>query len=283
MIADVGIEAGAPLAADPSQRAGFVLLAAFLASFLFIRMSTRLMRSPRVPWWPGSVSTGGVHVHHLVFGIVLMIATGFVGFAVRPGSPWFEILAGGFGIGVGLTVDEFALWLYLEDVYWTEEGRSSVDVAIICAVVGALVLLGFVPFSDSGGSALGIVIVVLFELAFCAVVVAKGKTRLALIGLFIPLLLQVSAVRLARPNSWWARRRYPAGSRKLHRATARAARWDARRTRWLDRIGGAPHLVRAEKTDDTAGGEVLRGPGPQCPDPRSGGESEGAIPRRTDS
>jgi hypothetical protein len=191
----------------------FLVLVGFLLSFAFIRMSTRLMRSPKVPWWPGSVvSESGVHVHHLVFGIVLMIATGFVGFAVRPGSPWFEILAGGFGIGVGLTVDEFALWLYLEDVYWTEEGRSSVDVAIICAVV-----------------------------------VAKGKTRLALIGLFIPLLLQVSAVRLARPNSWWARRRYPADSRKLRRATVRAARWDARRMRWLDRIGGAPHLVRAER------------------------------------
>jgi len=42
----------------PEQRAGFVLLAAFLISFLFIRTSARLMRSPRVPWWPGSVTTG---------------------------------------------------------------------------------------------------------------------------------------------------------------------------------------------------------------------------------
>lgn len=54
---------------DPGQRAGLVLLAAFLLSFAFIRMSTRLMRSPRVPWWPGSVKTGGVHGHHHVFGI----------------------------------------------------------------------------------------------------------------------------------------------------------------------------------------------------------------------
>lgn len=57
----------------PGQRAGFVVLAAFLVSFLFIRTSARLMRSPRVPWWPGSVSTSsGLHLHHLVWGIVLL-------------------------------------------------------------------------------------------------------------------------------------------------------------------------------------------------------------------
>ena len=55
----------------------FLVLAGLVVSFAFIRFSTRLMRSPRVPWWPGSVvSDGGVHVHHLVFGIVLMIAAG---------------------------------------------------------------------------------------------------------------------------------------------------------------------------------------------------------------
>jgi hypothetical protein len=64
------------------QRAGFILLAAFLISFLFIRTSARLMRSPKVPWWPGSVTTGGgLHLHHLVWGIVLMLVAGFLAFA----------------------------------------------------------------------------------------------------------------------------------------------------------------------------------------------------------
>src|SRR3712207_8147733 len=64
-----------------------------LASFLFIRTSARLMRSPKVPWWPGSVQTeGGLHVHHLVFGIVLMLALGFA-LALQPPSPWLEIFA----------------------------------------------------------------------------------------------------------------------------------------------------------------------------------------------
>jgi hypothetical protein len=230
---------------DPGQRAGILLLAGFLASFCFIRMSTRLMRSPRVTWWPGSVKTGGVHVHHLVFGIVAMVVAGFIGFAVQPGSPWMEILAAVFGIGIGLTVDEFALWLYLEDVYWAEEGRASVDAAIVCAVVGGLVVLGFGPFDERGdGSTFPVIAVVVEQLALCTVVLAKGKSRMALIGLFIPPVLWASAIRLGRPSSWWARRRYPPGSRKLERATARAARWDARRVRWLDRIGGAPSIAR---------------------------------------
>ena len=85
------------------------------------------MRSPRVPWWPGSIETGGLHVHHLVFGIVLMMAAGVMGYALLDTGFWYEVSALLFGIGIGLTIDEFALWLHLRDVYWAEEGRSSVD------------------------------------------------------------------------------------------------------------------------------------------------------------
>src|ERR1700753_1084244 len=87
------------------QRSGFVLLAAFLVSFLFIRTSARMNRSQRFPWWPGSVKTGsGLHLHHLVWGIVLMMTTGFIKFGSEPVSPWNEILAGLFGVGVGFTL-----------------------------------------------------------------------------------------------------------------------------------------------------------------------------------
>jgi formate-dependent nitrite reductase membrane component NrfD len=104
------------------ERAGLILLVAMLLSFLLIRVSTRLMRSPKVTWWPGSIETeGGLHVHHLVFGIVLMLFAGFL-MAIQPDSPWFELSAAAFGIGAGLTLDEYALWLHLEDVYWAEEG-----------------------------------------------------------------------------------------------------------------------------------------------------------------
>lgn len=232
---------------DPGQRAGFMLLAGFLLSFLFIRFSTRMMRSPKYPWWPGSIQTSGVHVHHLVFGIALMIAAGFVGFAVQPDGLWLDVLAALFGIGVGLTVDEFALWLYLEDVYWTDEGRSSVDVFIVCALIGGLVVLGVEePFETQGG-VIAVVALAALRLALCALVLSKGKVRLALIGFFVPLVFEVAAIRVARPSSPWARRFYRPGSKKLAKAHARAARWDARRIRWLDRIGGTPHLERPAK------------------------------------
>jgi hypothetical protein len=71
-----------------TQRVGFVLLAAFLVSFLFIRTSARLIRSPKVPWWPGSVVTdSGLHLHHLVWGIGLLLTFGFLGFVTNLDSP----------------------------------------------------------------------------------------------------------------------------------------------------------------------------------------------------
>src|SRR5690242_14283821 len=130
----------------PGQRAGFVVPASFLVTFLFIRTSARLMRSPKVPWWPGSVTTSsGLHLHHLVWGIVLMLTSGFLGFVVDRSGPWDEILAGVFGVGAGLTLDEFALWVRLEDVYWAEEGRSSIDAVVVATLLGGLVVLGFAP------------------------------------------------------------------------------------------------------------------------------------------
>src|SRR5215469_10155733 len=92
---------------DHEEQGLFWVLAGFLGSFAFIRMSTRLMRSPKVPWWPGSVvSDSGVHLHHLVFGIVTMMISATVGFTVLGDSPYAEICAFAFGIGAGLTIDE---------------------------------------------------------------------------------------------------------------------------------------------------------------------------------
>ena len=109
----------------PGTAAGFVVLASFLISFLAIRTSARLTRS--VSWWPGGVKSGGVHIHHLVWGICLMMFAGFLAFAAPLVAPWWHIIAIAFGVGVGFTLDEFALWVRLEDVYWSEEGRASLD------------------------------------------------------------------------------------------------------------------------------------------------------------
>jgi hypothetical protein len=224
------------------QRAGLILLGSMLLSFGFIRFSTRMIRA-EVSWWPGNVTPGGLHIHHLVFGIVFIMVAGFLEFVIEPASPWFEILAGLFGVGMGLTLDEFALWLHLEDVYWTEEGRSSVDAVIYAAIIGGGIIVGFVPLdAGSGGSTVAVVTTVAFELALCAIVALKGKISAAVIGMFIPPVSTVAAIRLARPGSYWARRRYPEGSEKLAKAKARKERHDRRVRRFQDLIGGAPSV-----------------------------------------
>jgi len=223
------------------QRAGLILLGAMLLSFGFIRFSTRMIRA-EVKWWPGNVTPGGLHIHHLVFGIVLMMLSGFANFVVQPYSPWFEILAGVFGVGMGLTLDEFALWLYLDDVYWAEEGRSSVDAVVLAAIIGGGVILGFVPLDASGESTVAIIFSVLVTLGICTIVALKGKVSTAVIGMFIPPVAWVGAIRLARPRSWWAKRRYMPGSAKLAKADTRKLKHDKRVRRFQDLIGGAPSL-----------------------------------------
>jgi hypothetical protein len=222
-----------------AERAGLILLAAMLLSFLFIRTSARLMRSPKVPWWPGSVTTeGGLHVHHLVFGIALMLVCGFV-LALQPDSPWFELVAAGFGIGAGLTLDEYALWLHLDDVYWAEEGRRSVDAVVVAALIGGLVMMGFLPFATDSGVPT-IVASVLAALALATMAVLKGKLFMGVATMLFPFIGLVAALRLAKPDSFWARRRYPEGSRKLARARARLERHQRRYRAFQDRIAGAP-------------------------------------------
>jgi lysyl-tRNA synthetase class 2 len=219
-----------------AQRAGLILLASMLLSFGFIRFSTRMIRA-EVSWWPGNVETGGIHIHHLVFGIVLLMLTGFLGLAVQPDSPWTEILSAGFGIGMGLTLDEYALWLHLEDVYWAEEGRRSVDAVIFAALIGGLVLFGTVPLG-ANGSGVVLLVTVAVNLAFCVLAALKGKYTSAVAGMLLPPVAWVAAIRLARPDSFWARRRYPPEGGRMARSRSKEARRHRRRTRFQDAVGG---------------------------------------------
>ena len=134
------------------------MLGSFLVVFLVTRGITRLIRSGRGPF--GDTSIGGVHIHHLVHGIVLMLVAGAGEFLYRPEGAWQIVLAVGFGAGAALTLDEFALWLRLEDVYWAEQGRLSVDVVLVVAAVGALLVLGMNPFGaaseDNAPTVLGV-------------------------------------------------------------------------------------------------------------------------------
>ncbi len=230
---------------EPGREAGFLVLLAFLVSFLAIRTSARLMRSPRVPWWPGSVAAGGVHIHHLVWGIGLLLAGGFAAFVSDLYSPWWQITAIVFGIGAGLTMDEFALWLRLSDVYWSEEGRESIDAVVVVALLGGLVVVGVQPFDlDATASAIGTTVAVVVVVALAAVAFAKGRILLGAISIFVPVVGAFAALRLAKPNSPWARRRYRgARAHRLDRARARyepGRRGERVGTRLRDAIGGAP-------------------------------------------
>jgi hypothetical protein len=202
----------------PGAGAAFLVLAAFLVSFLAIRTSARLTRS--VSWWPGGVETGGVHLHHLVWGICLMMLSGFLAFALPLQSPWWHVTAIGFGIGAGFTMDEFALWVRLQDVYWSEEGRSSFEAVVVATAFAALVLTGTRPFGlDEPLSIGGTIVAVGIVLALTLVCIAKGRILLGVIGVFIPFVAIFGAARLGHPDSMWARRRY--SGTKLDRCKAR--------------------------------------------------------------
>jgi hypothetical protein len=240
---DLRLEIPQEFLSQPAQRSGFIVLAAFLSSFLFIRTSARLIRNPRVSWWPGSVSTkGGLHLHHLVWGIVLLLVSGFLEFALEPPSPWVDVLAGLFGVGAGLTLDEFALWVHLEDVYWAEEGRASLDAVVVAALVAGLIVLGLAPFElhRQNGAVTTVVLVVAIDLLLCTLAILKGKPILGLTGVFVPVVSLAAALRLASPSSPWARWRYPSDGRKMARAQARYGRIRARRLRLRNAIAGAP-------------------------------------------
>jgi hypothetical protein len=226
----------------------FLVLAGFLLSFAFIRMSTRLMRSPRVPWWPGSVTVGegGVHLHHLVFGIVAMMVAGAIGFASSGNNPWFDISAAVFGVGAGLTIDEFALWVYLDDVYWSEEGRKSVDATVIAAAGMGLLLFGFEPFdftTSSVGEVISSFAGAALVFAMVAICFSKGRILHGYIGFFVLPVAIYGACRLGKPDSPWARRLY--GERRPDKESRASERFRAdRRTerfkqRFRDVIGGA--------------------------------------------
>src|SRR6476660_976211 len=123
----------------------FCLFAGVIVGFLIIRLSTRMIRA-QVSWWPGNVTPGGTHIHHVVFGVVFMVVAGIGAFAISERhTGWTSVAAAVFGIGTALVLDEFALILHLEDVYWSEEGRSSVDAVFIAVALTGLALLGVQP------------------------------------------------------------------------------------------------------------------------------------------
>ncbi len=223
----------------------FFLLLAFLATFIGVRFYTRV---GRIRGWP-SGSVRDVHLHHLVPGILASLASATAIIAFRPGDDSMLLLSSLFGVGAALTLDEFALILHLDDVYWMKQGRSSIEATLMGVAFGLLCLLASLPLSghpsrDRPHWLAGAILAI--NLAFGLVAFVKGKPKLGTLGIFVPGLSIIAASRLATPDSLWAHRLYSPS--KLRRSENRAAHRDQRyshlRHRLYDLIGGAPHLER---------------------------------------
>ncbi|GAA2491229.1 hypothetical protein GCM10010393_23910 [Streptomyces gobitricini] len=236
---------------EPGKLPLLVALASFVVTFLATRTITRLIRAGKGPF--RNVSPGGLHIHHVVPGVVLTLVGGFGGVAVGRHEAGAIVCAVLLGTGAGLVLDEFALILHLDDVYWSEQGRQSVEAVVLTTALLLLVLGGFSPLGvdevspeerqGRGGFILSLVLNFLFVL----VALFKGKFRMAILGLFLSPVAVFGALRLARPGSLWARRFYrnrpvaraKAGLRAFHHDQ----RWNRVRRGFQDLIAGAPDRV----------------------------------------
>ena len=111
----------------------FLASLGFLVTFGIVRGITHLIRAGVGPFH--NVSTGGLHIHHLVWGILLLLVVGYVWLIEEgTGTSWAaSVTAVAYGVAAALTLDEFALWLNLQDVYWDGPGRWSIDAVVIFA------------------------------------------------------------------------------------------------------------------------------------------------------
>ncbi|KUI29690.1 hypothetical protein AU196_05100 [Mycobacterium sp. IS-1742] len=261
-------------------------LVAFILTFFVTRTIVRYIRrhagsdAPRKWWQPRNIAgSGGTHIHHVVIGVILVMVSGLtmVTLAVNGGVPEFTAAATVFGIGAALVLDEYALILHLSDVYWSEDGRTSVDAVFAAVAVAGLLILGFNPLSffdvgiwrddHSVVARATVIALAVATLMLAMVVLAKGKVWTGLVGMFITPLLFVGALRLSRPHAPWARWRYTNRPRKMHRALERE-RWLRRPVvqakLWLqDAIAGMPKFPDDAKVDEQLDREIHAAPAPQ--------------------
>ena len=232
---------------EPGKHPLLLMLVSFVVTFLIVRGIVRMIRAGRGPFH--NVSSGAVHVHHVVPGTLLL----FVGATLsisNIGAFWAdEVAAVLIGIGGGLVFDEFALLLYLDDVYWTQQGRLSLEMVTIVVIVIVCILVGLSPLGvdDITIREFSVRIGMQVHFLLCgvgaAVCLLKGKYYTAVWAVFVAVIGLIGAVRLARPGSVWAHRFYrPGGSkerRAQHRIDTFEGRWGKLGTRFGNVFAGA--------------------------------------------
>jgi hypothetical protein len=105
---------------------------AFFLTFATVRAITHAIRAERGPF--RNITPGGRHIHHMTFGIAGLLSVGYLWLleiGTNDQRRASRITAAVFGSGAALTLDEFALWLNLEDDYWTKQGRESIDAVVL--------------------------------------------------------------------------------------------------------------------------------------------------------
>ena len=128
---------------DRPRRRMFLAAVSFFITFLGVRLLVESITHHIGPF--GWVVLGGRHIHHLVWGIFILLGVGYAGVAEWGiGSTavsifWSRLIAILYGVGSALTLDEFALWLNLQNDYWSPQGRESIDAVIL---FGALLAAG---------------------------------------------------------------------------------------------------------------------------------------------
>jgi hypothetical protein len=263
-------------------------LVAFILTFFVTRTFVRVIRHrveagrPTRWWQPRNVHIGGVHIHHVTFGVVLVMLSGLtlVTLAVNGREPEFTLAATLFGIGAALVLDEYALILHLSDVYWEEDGRTSVDAVFAAVGVAGLLIMGLHPLmfflpiwegTDSLPLRAAVAGALVLTLPLAVVVVLKGKVWTGLLGMFIVVLLVIGAIRLSRPHAPWARWRYTTQPDKMRRALQRERtlrRPVVRAKLWLQcAIAGTPSRPDERTVDAQLDHDVHPAPPPEGTEP----------------
>ena len=229
---------------QPGKIPLLLCMVAFVVTFIITRLVVRMIRAGKGPFSDNTI--GGVHVHHVVPGLLLMTVGGLVALG-GVGRGWDGTGAVLFGIGLALVLDEFALILHLEDVYWESEGRLSVDVVFVIAGFMFLLVIASSPVgmntsSDRTSVQVALMALTVVNLLMAAVAALKGKLASAAVGVVIPVVAYAAAIRLARPDSPWARRRYVGNVVKQESASEReqrfALRWRSKLDRMKDLVSG---------------------------------------------
>jgi hypothetical protein len=115
----------------------------FFATFATVRAITHAIRAERGPF--RNITPGGRHIHHMTFGITALLIVGYLWLmeiGVVGGRRASQLTAAVYGAGAALTLDEFALWLNLEDDYWSKQGRESIDAVALFGSLLALSTIG---------------------------------------------------------------------------------------------------------------------------------------------